>query len=100
MYGVDLAWEVEASQSYSAVKKSIWKAVLPTLDRLLEDLLEDNAISFHKNEATILWRPHDDVLVISLPITNYQVGRILVDNGSSADVKFLATLEEIDISKD
>ncbi|GMN60826.1 hypothetical protein TIFTF001_029922 [Ficus carica] len=65
-----------------------------------EDSLEDYAISFHENEPTILCRPHDDALVTSLLIDNCQVIRILVDNGSSTNIMFLATLEEMEISKD
>ncbi|GMN67289.1 hypothetical protein TIFTF001_036351 [Ficus carica] len=49
-------------------------------------------ITFHSNEATNLSRPHDDALVFTLSVSNYEVNRILVDYGSSVDVIFLLTL--------
>ncbi|GMN23534.1 hypothetical protein TIFTF001_040470 [Ficus carica] len=59
----------------------------------------DHIISLHEKKATKLCRSHDVALVITLLIANCQVGRILVDNGSSADILFLTALKEMDISK-
>ncbi|GMN25884.1 hypothetical protein TIFTF001_040784 [Ficus carica] len=61
--------------------------------------LVDHIISLHEKKATKLCRSHDVALVITLLIANCQVGRILVDNGSSADILFLTALKEMDISK-
>ncbi|KAK4412413.1 hypothetical protein Salat_2888300 [Sesamum alatum] len=39
--------------------------------------------------------PHEDAMVISAIISNIEVRRILVDNGSSVDILFLEALKEI-----
>ena len=44
-------------------------------------------------------RPYDDALVITLPIANCEVKRILIDNGSSANVLFLSTLKEMELDE-
>ena len=45
--------------------------------------------------------PHDnDPIVISLVTTGRKVHRVLVDQGSSADVMFLTTFNQLQLSKD
>ncbi|XP_077237244.1 uncharacterized protein LOC143878915 [Tasmannia lanceolata] len=43
--------------------------------------------------------PHDDALVIRLIISNYDVGKILVDTGSSINVLHLGTFEEMKLGE-
>ncbi|GMN65086.1 hypothetical protein TIFTF001_034145 [Ficus carica] len=68
-------------------------------DILAGDSPVDHIILFHEKKAIELGQPHDDALVIPLPIGNCQVGRILVDNGSSADILFLVAIKEMDIDQ-
>ncbi|GMN63814.1 hypothetical protein TIFTF001_032920 [Ficus carica] len=70
----------------------------PIVTILPNDPIE-HSTTFHSSEATNLSRPHDDALVLTLNVSNYEVGRILVDNGSSADVLFLSTLREMELSE-
>ncbi|XP_062085288.1 uncharacterized protein LOC133791376 [Humulus lupulus] len=49
-------------------------------------------ISFVNDEASDLLNPHHDALVISLFISNCLAKRILIDNGSSANILFLHAL--------
>ncbi|GMN19404.1 hypothetical protein TIFTF001_039797 [Ficus carica] len=58
-----------------------------------------HSITFHSSKATSLSRAHDDALVPNLNVSNCEVGRILVDNGSSTDVLFLLTLREMEFSE-
>ncbi|GMN62972.1 hypothetical protein TIFTF001_032049 [Ficus carica] len=51
------------------------------------------------SEATSLSRPHDDALVLTSNVSNCEVGQILINNGSSADVLFLSTLKEMELSE-
>ncbi|KAG7584809.1 Ribonuclease H domain [Arabidopsis thaliana x Arabidopsis arenosa] len=49
------------------------------------------SISFDEEETCHLERPHDDALVITLDVANFEVSRILIDTGSSSvDLIFLA----------
>ncbi|KAG7537008.1 Ribonuclease H-like superfamily [Arabidopsis suecica] len=57
------------------------------------------SISFDEEETRHLERPHDDALVITLDVANFEVSRILIDTGSSVDFIFLSTLERMGISR-
>ncbi|KAG7548005.1 Integrase catalytic core [Arabidopsis suecica] len=57
------------------------------------------SISFDEEETRHLERPHDDALVITLDVANFEVSRILIDTGSSVDLIFLGTLEWMGISR-
>ena len=54
---------------------------------------------FNSDEIRAVCRPNDDALVITLPIANCEVKRILIDNGSSANVLFLSTLKEMELDE-
>lgn len=43
--------------------------------------------------------PHDDPLVIKLQIGSALVGRVLVDGGSSVDILFLSTFENMGLDR-
>ena len=45
-------------------------------------------IGFLKEDARRLHHLHDDALVVSIRVGNYNVHRMLVDNGSSADILY------------
>ncbi|GFZ19866.1 hypothetical protein Acr_28g0005710 [Actinidia rufa] len=44
--------------------------------------------------------PHDDALVVSAVIANFNVQRILIDNGSSADILFISAFERMKVGLD
>ncbi|GMN48610.1 hypothetical protein TIFTF001_017761 [Ficus carica] len=85
--------QIEDTPSPSSVRKTIG----PIATILPDDPIE-HSITFLSSEATSLSRPHDDALVLTLNMSNCEVGRILVDNGSSVDVLFLSTLREMELS--
>ena len=60
---------------------------------------QGTSISFDEEETRHLERSHDDALVITLDVANFEVSRILVDTGSSVDLIFLGTLERMRISR-
>ena len=45
--------------------------------------IDNPAISFTEKDARRLHHPHDDALVISLLIADFNTHRVLIDNGSS-----------------
>ncbi|KAG7559439.1 Ribonuclease H domain [Arabidopsis thaliana x Arabidopsis arenosa] len=57
------------------------------------------SISFGNSDTQGLTGPHDDALVITLDVANFEVTRCLIDTGSSVDLIFLSTLQRMGISK-
>ncbi|KAG7583672.1 Ribonuclease H-like superfamily [Arabidopsis suecica] len=57
------------------------------------------SISFDNSDSQGLTGPHDDALVITLDVANFEVTRCLIDTGSSVDLIFLSTLQRMGISK-
>ena len=51
-----------------------------------DDQRRRTAITFTNENARQLHHPHDDAIVITLTITNYTTRRVLIDNGSSANI--------------
>ena len=49
---------------------------------------ESPILGFSEEDARRLHHPYDDALVISIRIGDYNVHRVLVDNGSSVDILY------------
>ena len=49
---------------------------------------ESLIIGFSEDDARRLHHPHDNALVVSVRIEDYNVHRMLVDNGNSADILY------------
>ena len=49
---------------------------------------ESPIIGFSEEDARCLHHPHDDALVVSVRVGDYNVHRMLVDNGSLADILY------------
>ena len=45
-------------------------------------------VIFIEDDARRLHHPHDDALLINLSIVDFNTRRVLVDNGSSADILY------------
>ncbi|GFY85492.1 hypothetical protein Acr_04g0002300 [Actinidia rufa] len=54
---------------------------------------DQTPITFSNDDLRGLHLPHDDALVVSAVIANFNVQRILIDNGSSADILFISAFE-------
>ena len=54
---------------------------------------ESPIIGFSEEDARRLHHPHDDALVVSIHIGDYNVHRVLVDNGSSANTLYYPTFQ-------
>ena len=44
--------------------------------------------------------PHDDAIVITLLIVDYTTRRVLVDNGSSADILYYPAFQQMNLGRD
>ena len=49
---------------------------------------DEQAITFTDEDAARIYHPHDDAIVITLLIADYTTRRVLVDNGSSANILY------------
>ena len=61
--------------------------------------LEDLPITFTEEDARKVVHPHDDALVVTLEIAGCSTRRILIDNGSSADIIYLMAFQQMRIDK-
>jgi ribonuclease HI len=61
--------------------------------------LEDLPIIFAEEDARKVFHPHDDALVVTLEIAGYSTRRVLIDNGSSADIIYLTAFQQMRIDK-
>uniref|UniRef100_A0A2N9FLD8 Uncharacterized protein n=1 Tax=Fagus sylvatica TaxID=28930 RepID=A0A2N9FLD8_FAGSY len=61
--------------------------------------LEDLPITFTEEDARKVFHPHDDALVVTLEIAGYSTRRVLIDNGSSADIIYLTAFQQMRIDK-
>ncbi|XP_057471965.1 uncharacterized protein LOC130760604 [Actinidia eriantha] len=61
---------------------------------------DHTTITFNNDDLRGLHLPHDDALVVSAVIANFNVQRILIDNGSSADILFISAFERMKIGLD
>ena len=59
---------------------------------------ESLIIGFSEDGARRLHHPHDDALVVSLRVGDYNVHRMLVDNGNSADILYYPAFQQMEIN--
>ena len=61
---------------------------------------ESPIIGFLEKDARRLHHPHDDALVVSIRIEDYNMHRVLVDNGSSTDILYYPTFQQMGIDRE
>ncbi|XP_073033118.1 uncharacterized protein [Primulina eburnea] len=61
------------------------------------DLPQDPIISFRPEDLRGVVTPHNDALVVTATIVNYDVARIFIDNRSSVSVLFKSTLDQMQV---
>ena len=60
----------------------------------------DTAITFSDSDLEGCQHPHDDPLVIKVVVANKTIHRVLVDNGSSADIIFASAFDKMGIGRE
>ena len=60
----------------------------------------NTAITFSDSEPKGCQHPHDDPLVIRAVVANKTINRVLVDNGSSADIIFASAFDKMGIGRE
>ena len=61
---------------------------------------QDTTITFSNSDMEGFQHPHDDPLVIRVVVANKTVHRVLVDNGSSADIIFASAFDKMGIRRE
>ena len=59
--------------------------------------LESGDIIFSERDASGIKQPHDDLLVIMLEIEDFNTRRVLVDNGSFADIMYMTAYQQLSL---
>ena len=62
--------------------------------------VDNPIIRFSKEDARRLYHPHDDALIISIRVGDYNTHRVLVDNGSSADILYYLVFQQMRIERE
>ena len=60
----------------------------------------EQAITFTYKDAKRVHHSHDDAIVITLLIADYTTRRVLVDNGSSADILYYPAFQQMRLGRD
>ena len=60
----------------------------------------DTTITFSDSNLEVCQHPHDDPLVIRAVVANKTIHRVLVDNGSSADIIFASAFDKMGIERE
>ena len=60
---------------------------------------ESPIIGFSKEDARRLHHPHNDALVVNVRVGEYNVHRMLVDNGSSTDILYYPAFQPMGINR-
>uniref|UniRef100_A0A2N9HCB2 Reverse transcriptase domain-containing protein n=1 Tax=Fagus sylvatica TaxID=28930 RepID=A0A2N9HCB2_FAGSY len=61
--------------------------------------LDDQVISFSEEDARGTHQPHDDALVVTINIAGFTIRRVMIDNGSSTDILYLPTYQQMKLDK-
>ena len=60
---------------------------------------ESPIIGFSEEDVRRLYHPHDDALVVSICVGDYNVHWVLVDNGSLADILYYPAFQQMGIDR-
>ena len=62
--------------------------------------MDNPVVRFSKEDVQRLHHPHDDALVVSLQVGDYNMHQVLVDNGSSANILYYPAFQQMRIDRE
>ena len=62
--------------------------------------VDNPIIEFSKKDARRLHHPHDDAIVVSIQVGDYNTHWVLIDNGSSANILYYLTFQQMRIDRE
>ena len=90
----------ESSSAWKAHLRSIRSADRGEIQAVSKLPRIDTTITFSDSDLEGCQHPHDDPLVVRAIVTNTMVHRVLVDNGSSADIIFASAFDKMGIGRE
>ena len=89
-----------SGSSKKARKTYLWMVQNVQLMRFVPKIarIDSLVIRFTEEDATRLHHPHNDVLVVSIQMGDYNTHQVLVDNGSFADILYYPTFHQMRIN--
>ena len=90
----------ESSSARKAHLRSIRSAEIAEVQAVSKLPRLDTSITFSDSDLKGCQHPHDYPLVIRAAVANKTVHRVLVDNGSSADIIFALAFDKMDIERE
>ena len=91
----------ESNSARKAYARSMQNEEVYSLHRPLKAARTESVmLSFLKEDARGVAMPHDDILVVTLTVANHAIHRILVDNGSSANILYWPVFQQMGIDRD
>ena len=90
----------ESSSARKAHLRSIRSAEIGEIQAVSKQPRLDTFITFSDSDLEGCQHPHDGPLVIRAVVANKTVHRVLVDNGSSADIIFASSFDKMDIGRE
>lgn len=84
--------------SFKSLKKSYQRQINSVHSMPPSKQLQTNqGMYFSEKDARGVKQPHDDPLVIMIMIEGFNTRRVLVDNGSSADIIYLSAFQQLKV---
>ena len=90
----------ESSSVRKAHLRSIRSAEIGEIQAVSKLQRLDTSITFSDSDLEGCQHPHDDPLVVRAVVANETVHRVLVDNGSSADIIFASAFDKMGIRRE
>ena len=90
----------ESSSARKAHLRSIRSAEMGEIQAVSKLPRLDNTFTFSDSDLEGCQHPHDDPLVVRTIVANTTVHRVLIDNGSSADIIFASAFDKMGIGRE
>ena len=90
----------ESSSARKAHLRSIRSAEIEEVQAVSKQSQLNTSITFSDSDLEGCQHPHDDPLVVRAVVANKTVHRVLVDNGSSADIIFASAFDKMGIERE
>ena len=90
----------ESSSARKAHLRTIRSAEIGEIHAVSKLPRLDTSITFSDSDMEGCQHPHDDPLVVRVIMANKTVHRVLIDNGSSADIIFVSAFDKMGIGRE